>query len=156
MVKQQFSISINAPKEKVWHTMLDLDTYKIWTEPFSPGSSFEGDWSEGSKIIFGAPDENGKMSGMLSYIKENRPYEFVSIEHQGMVNEGKEITTGEEAEEYAGSLENYTFKEMNGKTEVIVDLSGPGEMDDELKQFFQDAWKKALQKVKQLAENKLE
>lgn len=152
MINHQFSIKINAPKEKVWHTMLDLDTYKIWTEPFFPGSSYEGDWSEGSKIIFVAPDENGKISGMLSHIKENKPYEFISIEHKGIIKEGKEITTGEEAEEFAGSLENYTFNEIDHKTDVIVDLSGPKEIDEEMKQYFYESWEKALQKLKELAE----
>ncbi|MDP1553200.1 MAG: hypothetical protein Q8M06_09320 [Methanobacteriaceae archaeon] len=61
MENQQFSIVINAPKEKVWHTMLDLDTYKIWTEPFMPGSFYEGNWNQGSKILFLAPDEEGKI-----------------------------------------------------------------------------------------------
>jgi hypothetical protein len=132
--------------------MLDLDTYKIWTEVFAPGSSYEGDWSEGSKMLFIGPDENGKMGGMVSQIKESRPYEFVSIEYNGVVKDGKEITTGEEAKEYAGSLENYTFKEMDGKTEVIVDLLGSEEIGEELKQYFQDSWPKALQKLKELAE----
>jgi uncharacterized protein YndB with AHSA1/START domain len=152
MVNLQFSIVINAPKEKVWHTMLDLDTYKIWTEPFYPGSFYEGDWNQGSKILFLAPDEKGKMSGMISQIKENKPYEFVSTETKGVVKDGKEITTSKEAKEYAGSLENYTFKELDGKTEVIVDLSGPVVMDEELKQYFQGTWSKALQILKDLAE----
>ena len=152
MENQQFSIVINAPKEKVWHTMLDLDTYKIWAEPFMPGSFYEGNWNKGSKMLFLAPDENGKMSGMVSQIKESRPYEFLSIEHKGVVKDGKEDTTGEEAKEWAGSHENYTFKEIDGKTEVIVDLSLPGEIDEELKQYLLDAWIKALQILKELAE----
>ncbi|MGF7118626.1 SRPBCC family protein [Methanobacterium oryzae] len=152
MQKLNHAIVINAPKEKVWHTMLDLDTYKIWTEAFAPGSSYEGDWSEGSKMLFIGPDENGNMGGMVSQIKESRPYEFVSIEYKGVVKDGKEIITGEEAKEFAGSLENYTFKEMDGKTEVIVDLLGSEGIDEELKQYFQDSWKKALQKLKELAE----
>lgn len=148
MVNYQFSIVINAPKEKVWHTMLDLDTYKIWAEPFMPGSFYEGDWNQGSKMLFLAPDEKGKMSGMVSKIKESRPYEFVSIEPKGVVEDGKE----KEAQEWAGSLENYTFKEIDGKTEVIVDLSGYGEIEEELKQYLLDAWSKALQILKELAE----
>lgn len=152
MVNLQFSIVIKAPKEKVWHTMLDLDTYKIWVEPFMPGSFYEGDWNQGSKILFLAPDENGKMSGMVSHIKENRPYEFVSIETKGLFEDGKEITTSEEAKQWAGSLENYTFKELDGETEVIVDLSGAGEMDEELKQYFSESWQKALKILKALAE----
>ncbi|MCK9151585.1 SRPBCC domain-containing protein [Methanobacterium alcaliphilum] len=132
--------------------MLDRDTYEIWTEPFSPGSTFEGDWSEGSKIVFMSPDENGKIFGMLSLIKENRPYEFISIENRGLVKEGKEITTGEEAEKYVGSLENYTFKDIGNKTKLIVDLTGPGEIDEDMKQYFNDIWQKALEKLKEIAE----
>ncbi len=152
MENQQFSIVINAPKEKVWHTMLDLDTYKIWTEPFMPGSFYEGDWNQGSKILFLAPDEGGKMSGMVSKIKESRLYEFISIEPKGVVEDGKENTTGEEAKEWAGSFENYTLKEIDGKTEVIVDLAAPEEIDEELKQYLLDAWIKSLQILKELAE----
>ncbi|MGB9938059.1 MAG: SRPBCC family protein [Methanobacterium sp.] len=143
MEKMNFSISINAPKEKVWKTMLDEDTYKQWTDVFMPGSHYVGDWSEGSKILFLAPDENGKMSGMVSKIKENRPYEYVSIEHIGEVKDGKEETT-----EWAGALENYTFKGVDGKTEVLVDV----DINEEFTEMFQDMWLKALQKIKELAE----
>jgi len=150
--KQHFSIVINAPKEKVWHTMLDLDTYKIWAEFFAPGSFYEGDWSKGSKMLFLAPDETGQKSGMVSKIIESRPFEFVSIEPKGVVEDGKEITDSEEAKEWAGSLENYTFKEIDGKTEVVVDLSGAVEIEEEFKKYLLDAWTKALQKLKELAE----
>ena len=34
MEKLNFKIEINAPKEKVWDTMLNKDTYKAWTEVF--------------------------------------------------------------------------------------------------------------------------
>ncbi len=152
METQQFSIVINAPKEKVWHTMLDLDTYKIWAEPFMPGSYYEGDWNQGSKMLFLAPDDKGKLSGMLSQIKESKPYDFVSIETKGVVEDGKEDTTGEQAKEWAGSFENYTFKEIQGQTEVIVDLASPGGIDEELKHYLLDAWTKALQILKELAE----
>ena len=67
------------------------------------------------------------MSGMVSKIKESRLYEFISIEPKGVVEDGKEKTTGEEVKEWAGSFENYTLKEIDGKTEVIVDLAAPEE-----------------------------
>ncbi|MDO9044972.1 MAG: hypothetical protein Q7U35_06665 [Methanobacteriaceae archaeon] len=136
MENQKFSITINAPKEKVWHTMLDLDTYKIWTEPFMPGSFYEWNWNQGIKMLFLAPDDNGNISGMVSQIKESRPYEFLSIEPKGVVKDGKENTIGEEAKEWAGSFENYTFKEIDGKAELIVDLSAPEEIDEELSNIF--------------------
>jgi uncharacterized protein YndB with AHSA1/START domain len=145
MQKMNFSIIINAPKEKVWKTMLDDDTYRKWTDVFMPGSHYVGDWSEGSKILFLAPDESGKMSGMVSRIKENRPYEYISIEHIGEVEDGKE-----ETKEWAGALENYTFKKVDGVTEVMVEMDV--EDNDEFVEMFKDIWPKALQKLKELAE----
>ncbi len=143
MEKMHFSMVINAPKEKVWKTMLDDDTYRQWTDVFMPGSHYVGNWSEGSKILFLAPDETGKMSGMVSRIKENKPYEYISIEHRGEVEDGKE----KEAE-WAGALEDYTFIEKDGKTEVLIDMDA----NEEFKEMLQDIWPKALQKLKELAE----
>ena len=143
MEKLYFSIVINAPKEKVWEVMLGKDTYSDWTEIFSPGSHFVGDWSEGSKMLFLGPDETGQMSGMVSKIKENRPYEYVSIEHIGEVKNGKEEVT-----EWSGALENYTFKEIDGKTELLIEM----DINEDYKELFQDIWPKALQKLKEIAE----
>nr|WP_243687873.1 hypothetical protein [Methanobacterium formicicum] len=109
------------PEKKVWEVMLGKKTYPLWTAVFMPGSHFVGDWSEGSKILFLAPDESGKMSGTVFQVKENKPYEFVSIENIGMVEEGKEDITSKEATVYAGALENYTLKELNGSTEVLIE-----------------------------------
>ncbi|MDZ4170569.1 MAG: hypothetical protein U1C19_00260 [Methanobacteriaceae archaeon] len=89
---------------------------------------------------------------MVSKIKESRLYEFISIEPKGVVEDGKENTTGEKAKEWAGSFENYTLKEIDGKTEVIVDLTAPEEIEEELKQYLLDAWTKSLQILKELAE----
>lgn len=150
MEKLHFSIEINAPKEKVWNTMLDKETYKLWTEAFAPGSDFQGDWNKGSKILFVAPGENGQLGGMVSRIKENKKYEFISIEHLGVINNGKEDTSSDEAKKWSGALENYTFKEKNGKTELLVDLYG--DIPDEFNEMFEGMWPKALQKLKELSE----
>ena len=145
-----FSIAIDAPKEKVWHTMLDDATYRAWTEAFAPGSHYAGDWSKGSKMLFLAPDpETGQISGMVSRIKENRLHEFISIEHLGMVKDGKEDTTSEAVQAWAAALENYTLKEQNGRTEVLVDMTN---IADDFKNMFESMWPKALQKLKELAE----
>jgi hypothetical protein len=107
-----------------------------------------GDWNEEGKMLFLAPDETGEMSGMVSRIKENRPYEYISIEHIGIVQNGKEDTSSESVKEWAGALENYTFRETGGKTEVLVDT----DTEDEYKEMRQDMWPKALQKLKALVE----
>ncbi len=150
MNKLHFSIAINAPKAKVWSTMLDDKTYRVWTEAFTPGSHYVGDWSKGSKILFLGPDPNtGKLGGMVSRIKENRLHEYISIEHLGMVQDGNEDTTSEAVKAWAGAHENYTFKEKDGKTEVLVDIDSSG---GEFEEMFKDMWPKALQKLKELAE----
>jgi hypothetical protein len=149
MEKLQIEIDINAPKQKVWHTMLDDVTYRQWTTPFSEGSYYKGDWSKGSKIIFLGPNpETGKEGGMVSRIAENKLYEFISIEHLGMINDGVEDTTSEEVKKWTPAFENYTFKEVNGKTTILVDM----DINDEYKEMFEGMWPKALQKLKELCE----
>lgn len=143
-----FSIMINAPKEKVWNKMLGEDTYRAWTEVFMHGSHYVGDWSKGSQIQFLAPGETGEMSGMVSRIRENRPYEYISIEHLGEVHEGREDTSSAEGKRWAGALESYTFKEKDGGTEVLVDT----DTVEEFEEIFRETWPKALQKLKELAE----
>lgn len=148
MERLHFSIVIDAPKEKVWNTMLEDETYRKWTEAFTPGSHYRGDWSQGSKILFLGPGEGGEMSGMVSRIRENRLYEYLSIEHIGMVQGGKEDTTSEEVRNWAGAQENYTFKDLGGRTEVLVEM----DTGEEYREMFETAWPKALQRLKEVAE----
>jgi hypothetical protein len=145
----QFSVVINAPREKVWRTMLDREAYKVWAEAFMAGSDFVGDWKEGSKILFVAPDPSGKMSGMVSKIQKSTPHEYVSIVHLGLVKDGVEDVTSPDAKAWAGATERYTFNSQPSGTELRVDLEGNF---GDLEKYFLDVWPKALQKVKQLAE----
>jgi hypothetical protein len=91
MQKLHFSTLINAPKDKVWHAMLDDQPYREWTKAFNEGSYYKGSWEKGSKILFLGPDPNtGEEGGMVSRIAENKPYEFISIEHLGIVRRNME------------------------------------------------------------------
>ena len=148
MERIHFSIKINATKKTVWNAMLEQDSYRAWTEVFGPGSHYIGDWRTGGKMLFLAPGKEGGMSGMVSIIRENRPFERLSIEHVGFVQDGKEDTTSEAAKSWAGALENYTFKETNRTTEVLVEM----DTVEEHKEMFQNTWPKALLKLKDLAE----
>lgn len=145
-----FSTVINAPTRKVWDTMLQDATYREWTTPFNPSGSswYEGDWSQGSRIRFLGAGEDGKVAGMVSQIKENRPYEFMSIEHLGVVQDGQEDTTSDFATQWAPAFENYTFIDKGERTEVRVDM----DVVEEHRQMFEESWPKALLKLKQLAE----
>jgi hypothetical protein len=149
MQKLHFSILINAPKEKVWHAMLDDKPYREWTKAFNEGSYYKGSWEKGSKILFLGPDpETGEEGGMVSRIAENKPYEYISIEHLGIVQNGVEDTTSEEAKKWAPAFENYTFNEKDGKTEVLVDM----DIDEKEAEMFSKMWPEALKKLKEIAE----
>lgn len=149
MQKLHFSIIINAPKEKVWNTLLDDATYREWTSVFNPqGSYYKGNWKQGTKMLFLGPDEHGKLGGMVSRIKENRPHEYLSIEHIGIFQDGKEDTTSEVAKKWIPAFECYTLRENDRKTEVLIDM----DTADEYMNMFQEMWPKALRKLKQLAE----
>lgn len=148
MIKVHFETEIDAPPEKVFRLMLADKTYREWTQLFNPTSRFEGSWEKGSKILFLGSDEQGNEGGMISRIKENIPNRFISIEHYGVIAEGKEITSGPEVEKWAGGLENYTFEEKNGKTLLSVDT----DTTPEYKNYFEETWPKALKKIKELCE----
>ncbi len=149
MHKIHFSIHINAPREKVWNTMLGDATYREWTMPFNPGSYYVGSWDAGSEIRFLGPDPvTGEEGGMFSQIAENRLHEFVSIEHKGIITKGVVDTTSEEVKKWTPAFEKYTFTEKDGGTEVSVDI----DVAEEYKDMFNDMWPKALQLLKEIAE----
>lgn len=143
-LKLHSSIEINAPKEKVWAVMLEDETFRKWTSAFTEGSHYEGSWDEGSKIYFLDPEKKG----MVSVIAENRPHEYISIKHIGLVHKGEEDTNSQEAKKWAPAFENYSFSEKEGKTIVFVDM----DIEEEHKEMFQEMWPKALDKLKELSE----
>ncbi|MFZ5552192.1 MAG: SRPBCC domain-containing protein [Bacteroidota bacterium] len=151
MKKLQFKVSINAPAAGIYDFMLGINsksTYEQWTSMFNPTSTYEGSWDKGNKILFVGVDEKGEKGGMVSRIAENIPGRFVSIQHYGLVKEGKEITEGPEVEKWANGFENYTFEENNGTTTVIVDL----DITEEFSDYMNQTYPKALGKLKEVCE----
>lgn len=144
MKKQEFKIEVDAPREKVWGILWGKETYPLWTAPFSEGSRAETDWKEGSKVLFLNDDDEG----MIARIAKNIPNEYMSIEHIGVIMDGKEHTDNEKSKEWEGSLENYTLKEVNGKTQLLVDM----DITEEYQDFFNTTWPIALNKIKELSE----
>ena len=86
---------------------------------------------------------------MISKIADNVPNEYMSIEHLGMIKDGKEDYDSPEIKSWAGAKENYTLKSSNGDTKLVVDI----DLADEWKDYMNKTWPKALEKVKELAEN---
>jgi uncharacterized protein YndB with AHSA1/START domain len=145
MPVQHFDILIQAPRERVWATMLRSPTYEQWTSAFCEGSRFEGSWEQGEPIRFLDPAGNG----MVSEIAEHRPAEFVSIRHLGFIENGQEDTTSDAVRAWAPCFENYTFTDEGGGTRLRVDLDAFGGYEDMMARL----WPPALEKLKHLCES---
>lgn len=144
MKKKTFSITIDAPREKVWEQLWGKESYPKWTAPFASGSDVKTDWKKGSKAVF----VDGQNNGMVSVIAENIPNEYLSIKHLGNMINGVEDLDSPEVKKWAGSEENYTLKTVGGKTALTVELDLP----DEFENHFDEPFPKALNELKKLAE----
>lgn len=139
-----FEILIGATADHVYNVMLDEDHYREWTKEFSPSSHYRGSWQKGSRMLF----LNGNGQGMVSLVQENLPGRLVSLRHLGIVQDGKEITSGPEAKGWAGTMENYSFSGADGSTILTV------AMDSNLEyiEYFRKTWPRALERLRQLCE----
>ena len=59
-----------------------------------------------------------------------------------------EDTASEKLQSWQGALENYTFTDANGGTELFVGLMVP----DEFKGYMEDTWPKALMVLKEMCQ----
>ena len=134
----QFPITIQAPRERVWETTLAPDTYQQWTAAFGEGSYYEGSWEEGSSILFLGPSGEG----MKAVIAANRPLQRLSIRHLAFIIREKEDPFTEPI------FENYTFRDAEGGTELLVEL----DCLQAWEAMFQETWPRALQLLKGLCE----
>ncbi len=151
MQKIQFQVNIHAPASKVYDVMLGLSnktTYEQWTAMFNPTSTYKGSWEQGSKMLFIGVDENGKQGGMVSEIEVLEPAVFVSIRHYGILDGDVELTSGEMVEQWAGSHENYLFREEQGITTVTVEM----DIVETYLDYFNSTYPSALNKLKEVAE----
>jgi hypothetical protein len=67
----------------------------------------------------------------------------------GNILSGKEDTTSEAAKNWVPAYENYTLTPQGDSTKFEVDMEN---VDDTFYEMFKDVWPKALEKLKQVAE----
>lgn len=146
MQKTKFSICIKAPAEKVWEILWNDTTYRKWTSVFHGGSYAVSDWKEGSDIHFLTPEG----SGMFSKIEKMIPNKFMSFKHLGNIKNFVPQPNDIETEKWMGAHENYTIEKRDNETELIVEL----DIVDEHLSFFLDVFPKALDLIKEIAEEK--
>ncbi|GAB3513447.1 SRPBCC family protein [Emticicia fontis] len=138
------SIEINASDEKVWD-VLTQDTYtREWLAIFSPGSYALTDWQLGSKVVFA--DHTG--SGIIGRIIVYNPYELLSIEYYGVLNDNKEDFDSPEADIFKGAREIYQLSSNEGKT--VLDIES--DISEGAFDTMSESWDEALIKIKSLAE----
>jgi len=148
--KQKVSCSteIQASKERIWDVLTAPATFEQWCAAFSPGSYFEGDWTEGSTMRFLAANESGNAAGMVTRVERHVPAEWLRLEHIGVVDNGLAVFEGEEYEKLIPAIEEYRLSEVPGGFRLSVETEVP----DSYIAFFSQAWQDALNRIKALAE----
>ncbi len=142
MKEIQFSIEINASKEKVWATLWGDKTFRDWASIIDEGTYIKGDMIEGNEIQF-ISSVNGY--GVTSLIEKLKPNEFVVFRHSA---DTKESGQQEREKEWTGGTESYSLTEKNGVTTLLVKTEVP----QELEELFKDRIPQAQERIKILAE----
>ncbi|MGB4590126.1 MAG: hypothetical protein WBI17_12995 [Clostridiaceae bacterium] len=124
MKKLQFSIEINASKEKVWATLWDDLTFRDWASIIDEGTYIKGEMKEGNEIQF-ISAVNGY--GVTSLIEKFKPNEFVFFRHSA---DTKESGQQEREKEWTGGTESYSLTEKNGVTTLLVKMEVPKELEE--------------------------
>lgn len=144
MRKIRFVVEIGAPPARVYDLMIEADSYRDWTSAFAEGSCYEGSWQTGSRIRFLGPGGHG----MVAEIAENRPHEFISIRHLGLIANGVEDTGSAAIRAWAPAYENYTLLAAPGGTRLCIDQEVP----EDFAPYLCEAWPKALQRLRAICE----
>lgn len=138
-----FEININATPEKVWTSLWDLESYKIWTRPFGEGSYYKTEnFSEGNKIHFLMPSGDG-MYSIFEKIDEPR---FIALKHVGEIKNFEEQPLKDQ--EWSNAMEVYELKPIEEGTKLIVNVDTVEQYVDSMNKTFP----LALNAVKKLAE----
>lgn len=115
----EFSIEIEAPREKVWEVLWRDETFRDWTSAFAQdpaGAHLESDWDEGSRFEYFDGD-----AGSYGVIEGLVPAERVAFRHLG------EIDGGEDRPSNEGDtfVEEYRLDQADDLTTLRLSLDTP-------------------------------
>jgi uncharacterized protein YndB with AHSA1/START domain len=144
MTTLEFKIEINAPKEKVWNTLWNDETYRKWTNVFCEGTYAVSNWNEGDKIYFLSP--NGE--GMNSIIDKKIENEYIAFKHLSTIKNFEEMPIDDESQEWTGSLETYRLTQNNSAIILEVKIDTLEKYVD----YFKTTFPNGLEMVKTLSE----
>lgn len=135
------SVTIAAPKEKVWEILINEPFRDIWISEFSENSQVGGEYKTGADIIF--LDATGE--GLKSKVTALKEYELIKLENIASFKNGIEKNV-EDA--WKGTGDTYMLSDINGDTILKIESSVPGHDA----QLFSNLWTKALHKIKEISE----
>lgn len=142
MKEIQFSIKINASKERVWATLWEDITFRDWANIIDEGTYMKGIMKEGNKIQF-ISAVNGY--GVTSLIEKLIPTVFALFRHSVDTKEsGQQVRD----KEWTGGTESYSLTEENEVTTLIVKTDVPQEQEE----TFNIRFPRALERLKNIAE----
>lgn len=144
MKELEYQIIINKPKEIVWFTLWDDQSFRDWSNNIDEGTYMLGDIIEGNEIQF-ISSVNGY--GVTSLVSKLIPNEYVLFKH---ASDTQNTGTETRDKQWTGGSESYTLTENNGSTVLII----KSEIPDELVELFNLSMPKALERIKYLSEKK--
>lgn len=141
MRDMQFTIEINAPKQKVWDTLWEDATLRQWAGIIDPGTHMVVDLKVGNEVQF-ISAENGY--GVTSLVEKLVEGEFLLLRHSADTQDsGKQ----QREKQWTGSEESYSLVEKDD----VITLTVVFDVPTELEGYFKINYPKALKKVKELA-----
>ena len=144
MKQMQFVVKIQASKERVWDVLWADETFREWAGLIDPGTYMVGELKEGNGVQY-ISAENGY--GVTSLVVSVIPNEYLLLKHQA---DTQDVGAREREAEWTGGEESYSLTEQDGTTTLTAAFDVP----PDLEAYFNDAYPKALNRVKELAESK--
>jgi len=142
MKELEYQIIINKPKETVWFTLWNDQSFRDWSNNIDEGTYMLGDLIEGNEIQF-ISSVNGY--GVTSLVSKLIPNEYILFKH---ASDTQNTGTETRDKQWTGGSESYTLTENDGSTVLII----KSEIPDELVEIFNVSMPKALDRIKYLAE----
>jgi len=99
-------------------------------------------------LFLGTDQDGSNECGMFSRIAKNVPFEHVSIQHLGVIDNGVEKPWEGEGE----GFETYTLVEKSEGTEVLIELTN---IPDAYMEMMNTMWPKSLDVLKAVAEREV-
>lgn len=142
MEQVEFSININASREKVWNTLWNDETFRQWADIIDPGTHMVGELKEGAEVQFISGNGYG-VSSLVSKLTDNK---FLELKHRA---DTKDNGSNGRDDHWTGGKESYSLLSEGELVRLRVAFDVPPELVD----YFNENYPKAMECIRRLAEN---